>query len=62
MRRHLRDVARLALTKQAIAWQVLSRTVFGARVPDTTRRRAPDDVRLEPDATSRSTTTVAPGR
>jgi radical SAM superfamily enzyme YgiQ (UPF0313 family) len=62
MRRHLRDVARLALTKQAIAWQVLSRTVFGARVPDTTRR-APDDVRREPDATSTSTTTsVASGR
>jgi anaerobic magnesium-protoporphyrin IX monomethyl ester cyclase len=30
--RHLGDVARLALTKQAIVWQVVSRTVFGARV------------------------------
>jgi len=34
MVRHLGDVARLALTKQAIVWQVLSRTVFGARVTD----------------------------
>ena len=34
---------KLALTKQAIVWQVLSRTVFGARVVDTQpgRRRAP---------------------
>jgi anaerobic magnesium-protoporphyrin IX monomethyl ester cyclase len=30
--RHLGDVARLALTKQAIVWQVLSRTIFGTRV------------------------------
>jgi anaerobic magnesium-protoporphyrin IX monomethyl ester cyclase len=33
--RHLGDVARLAFTKQAIVWQVLSRTLFGARVADT---------------------------
>ena len=33
--RHLGDVARLALTKQAIVWQVMSRTLFGARVADT---------------------------
>jgi anaerobic magnesium-protoporphyrin IX monomethyl ester cyclase len=33
--RHMGDVARLALTKQAIVWQVLSRTVFGAKVVDT---------------------------
>jgi anaerobic magnesium-protoporphyrin IX monomethyl ester cyclase len=32
--RHLGDVARLAVTKQAIVWQVLSRTLFGARVAD----------------------------
>ncbi len=32
MARHLGDVARLALTKQAIVWQVMSRTLFGARV------------------------------
>ena len=34
--RHLGDVARLALTKQAIVWQVLSRAVLGARTVDTT--------------------------
>ena len=33
--RHLGDVVRLALTKQAIVWQVLSRTLFGARTVDT---------------------------
>jgi radical SAM superfamily enzyme YgiQ (UPF0313 family) len=33
--RHLGDVARLAVTKQAIVWQVLSRTLFGAKVVDT---------------------------
>ena len=33
--RHAGDVARLALTKQAIVWQVLSRTLFGSRVVDT---------------------------
>jgi anaerobic magnesium-protoporphyrin IX monomethyl ester cyclase len=33
--RHLGDVARLALTKQSIVWQVLSRTLFGARVVAT---------------------------
>jgi radical SAM superfamily enzyme YgiQ (UPF0313 family) len=32
--RHLGDVVRLALTKQAIVWQVLSRTVFGSRITD----------------------------
>ena len=30
--RHVGDVARLALTKQAIVWQVLSRTLFGSKV------------------------------
>ena len=29
------DIAKLALTKQAIVWKVLSRTLFGARVVDT---------------------------
>jgi anaerobic magnesium-protoporphyrin IX monomethyl ester cyclase len=33
--RHLGDVARLALTKQTIVWQVMSRTLFGARVIET---------------------------
>ena len=35
IRRHLGDIAKLALTKQAIVWKVLSRTLFGARVVDT---------------------------
>jgi anaerobic magnesium-protoporphyrin IX monomethyl ester cyclase len=35
MARHIGDVARLATTKQAIVWQVLSRTVFGSKVVDT---------------------------
>jgi radical SAM superfamily enzyme YgiQ (UPF0313 family) len=41
--RHLGDVARLAVTKQAIVWQVLSRTLFGAKVVDTNvgARQAP---------------------
>ena len=33
--RHLGDIARLALTKQAIVWQIASRTLLGARVVDT---------------------------
>ena len=45
--RHIGDAARLALTKQGIVWQVLTRTVFGTRVVDAT---AP--VRLKPDTTS----------
>ena len=32
--RHLGDVARLAVTKQEIVWQVLKRTLFGGRVVD----------------------------
>ena len=38
--RHLGDVARLAMTKQTIVWQVLSRTLFGARVVATAPPRA----------------------
>jgi radical SAM superfamily enzyme YgiQ (UPF0313 family) len=34
--RHAGDIARLALTKQGIVWQVLGRTLFGARVTDAT--------------------------
>lgn len=33
--RHLGDVARLALSKQAIFTQVISRTLFGGKVIDT---------------------------
>jgi anaerobic magnesium-protoporphyrin IX monomethyl ester cyclase len=38
--RHLGDVARLALTKQSIVWQVLRRTVFGAPVVDAGAAKA----------------------
>jgi anaerobic magnesium-protoporphyrin IX monomethyl ester cyclase len=47
--RHLGDVARLALTKQAIVWQVLSRTLFGARIVDTSIARRPSAV-IEPSS------------
>jgi radical SAM superfamily enzyme YgiQ (UPF0313 family) len=40
MVRHLGDVARLAMTKQTIVWQVLSRALFGARVVETAPARA----------------------
>src|SRR5688500_14028536 len=33
--RHFGDLARLAVTKQSVAWQILSRTLFGAPVIDT---------------------------
>ena len=42
------DVLKLATTKQSIVWQVLSRTVFGARVVDTqgpARALRPDTTR-----------------
>jgi radical SAM superfamily enzyme YgiQ (UPF0313 family) len=37
MARHVGDVARIAVTKQSIVWQVLTRTLFGARVVDTSK-------------------------
>jgi radical SAM superfamily enzyme YgiQ (UPF0313 family) len=37
--RHVGDVARLAMSKQAIFLHVLSRTLFGAKVVDTTAAR-----------------------
>ena len=33
--RHVGDVAQIAMSKQNIVWQVLSRTLFGAPVVDT---------------------------
>jgi radical SAM superfamily enzyme YgiQ (UPF0313 family) len=39
--RHLGDVARLALTKQDIVWQVLRRALFGAPVVDASLAKAP---------------------
>jgi radical SAM superfamily enzyme YgiQ (UPF0313 family) len=41
MARHVGDVARIALTKQSIVWQVLSRTLFGTRVVDTSTASPP---------------------
>ena len=41
MVRHVGDVARLAMTKQAIVWQVLSRTVLGAKVVDASPAARP---------------------
>jgi anaerobic magnesium-protoporphyrin IX monomethyl ester cyclase len=35
MARHVGDVARIAVSKQSIVWQVLSRTLFGSKVVDT---------------------------
>jgi hypothetical protein len=37
MARYVGDVARIAFTKQKIVAQVMSRTVFGARVVDTSK-------------------------
>jgi radical SAM superfamily enzyme YgiQ (UPF0313 family) len=42
MARHVGDVARIAVTKQGIVWQVLSRTLFGSKVVDTSKVRQPD--------------------
>jgi len=39
--RHAGDVVKLALSKQSIVWQVLSRTVFGSKVVDTNPGGAP---------------------
>jgi hypothetical protein len=41
MARHVGDVARLALTKQGIVWQVMTRTIFGAKVIDAGQTRPP---------------------
>ena len=44
--RHAGDIARVTLSKQSIVWQVLARTLFGARVTDATHgshgRQTPD--------------------
>jgi anaerobic magnesium-protoporphyrin IX monomethyl ester cyclase len=41
MARHVADVAQIALSKQNIVWQVLTRTLFGAPVVDTSTAAAP---------------------
>jgi radical SAM superfamily enzyme YgiQ (UPF0313 family) len=48
--RHARDLSRLALTKQGVAWQIASRTLFGARVVDAT----PQGTRNEESGMSRA--------
>jgi radical SAM superfamily enzyme YgiQ (UPF0313 family) len=48
--RHLGDVARLALTKQELVWQVFRRTVLGTRVVDATTPGMP--LSTSPDATA----------
>ncbi len=50
MARHVGDVARIAMSKQSIVWQVLSRTLFGSRVVDTSIRPAPAGRDLSPAA------------
>lgn len=50
MLRHVGDLARLAVTKQGIVWQVLSRTIFGARVVDTQPRNVTAPARQEAGA------------
>jgi anaerobic magnesium-protoporphyrin IX monomethyl ester cyclase len=42
MARHVGDVARIAVSKQSIVWQVLTRTLFGSKVVDTSRVPQPD--------------------
>jgi radical SAM superfamily enzyme YgiQ (UPF0313 family) len=43
MMRHLGDLARLALTKHSVAWHIASRTLFGARVVDTSEPAMPNN-------------------
>jgi radical SAM superfamily enzyme YgiQ (UPF0313 family) len=46
MRRHVGDLARLALSKHSVAWHIASRTLFGARVVDTNPARIKNEERL----------------
>jgi len=41
MARHVSDVAQIAFSKQNIVWQVMTRTLFGAPVVDTSTTAAP---------------------
>jgi radical SAM superfamily enzyme YgiQ (UPF0313 family) len=41
MARHVSDVAQIAFSKQNIVWQVMTRTLFGAPVVDTSTAAAP---------------------
>jgi hypothetical protein len=39
--RHAGDLAKLALTKRSVAWQIFSRTLFGARTVDAANVQTP---------------------
>jgi anaerobic magnesium-protoporphyrin IX monomethyl ester cyclase len=47
MARHVSDVARIAFSKQNIVWGVLSRTLFGTRVVDTSTSPRPQSAAVE---------------
>ncbi len=47
MARHVSDVARIAFSKQNIVWGVLTRTLFGTRVVDTSAASAAQSAALE---------------
>lgn len=49
--RHAGDLAKLALTKRGVAWQIFSRTLFGARTVDTASVQALNAPRVEPHST-----------
>lgn len=46
--RHAGDLAKLALTKRSVAWQIASRTLFGARTIDTASAQPLNTPRAEP--------------
>ena len=48
VRRHFGDLVRLTFTKSSVAWQILSRAVFGARVVHTTTPEIGKEERLRP--------------
>jgi anaerobic magnesium-protoporphyrin IX monomethyl ester cyclase len=48
MMRHVGDLARLAISRQSLAWHIASRTLFGARVIDTAAPRIKREERLTP--------------
>jgi radical SAM superfamily enzyme YgiQ (UPF0313 family) len=47
MARHVSDVARIAFSKQNIVWAVLTRTLFGTRVVDTSSAPPPRSAAVE---------------
>ena len=49
--RHAGDLAKLALTKRNVAWQIFSRTLFGAKTVDTTTGQPLHAARVETHST-----------